>query len=161
MNAKDQGNRPPTNGSEAAIARYADAFAALSPQSLDALLELLSDDVRFCDPFNDVRGKAAVRAIFAHMFKVCENPRFHVTDIAHGRDAKQPRAYIRWRMSGRLKRWPRTAIGIEGVSEIHLDKNGLVRLHIDHWDSASQLLAKLPVIGALIRRILALFRVAR
>jgi len=42
--------------------------------------------------------------------------------------------------------------------EIHVDADGKISKHIDHWDSASQLLRYLPVIGAIIRPILKLFR---
>jgi hypothetical protein len=44
------------------------------------------------------------------------------------------------------------------MSEIHFNDDGLVTKHIDHWDSASQLLQTLPYIGWITRRILRLFR---
>ena len=46
-----------------------------------------------------------------------------------------------------------------GMSEVHFNHDGYVIAHIDHWDSASQLLARLPVIGTIIRPVLKLFRV--
>ncbi|MGB1106503.1 MAG: hypothetical protein ACPG36_08450, partial [Candidatus Puniceispirillaceae bacterium] len=54
---------------------------------------------------------------------------------------------------------PRTTLDFEGVSEVHVDEDELIAAHIDHWDSASQLLARLPVIGMLLRPVLRLFRV--
>ena len=141
------------------IERYADAFANLAPDTMDALLATVSPDVRFTDPFNDVTGHAAFRAIFAHMFETCEAPRFHILDIAHGTSADGQRAYLRWRMSGRLRSWPHTSLDFEGMSEVHVGSAGLIAAHIDHWDSASQLLARLPVIGGMLRPILRLFRV--
>ena len=128
------------------ITRYADAFAGLTPDTMDRLLATVSADVRFVDPFNDVTGQDGFRAIFEHMFETCEEPRFHVIDIATSTDQGEQRAYLRWRMSGRVRSWPHTDLG-------------LVCLHLDHWDSASQLLARLPVIGAIIRPVLKLFRV--
>ena len=83
--------------------------------------------------------------------------RFHILDIATSTDQGEQRAYLRWRMSGRVKSWPHTDLGLEGMSEVHVGKDGLVCLHLDHWDSASQLLARLPFIGALLRLILRLF----
>jgi hypothetical protein len=44
------------------------------------------------------------------------------------------------------------------MSEVHFDANGAISQHIDHWDSASQLLSDLPYIGWITRRILRLFR---
>ena len=141
------------------ITRYADAFAALTPDNMDDLLATVSADVRFVDPFNDVTGKDAFRAIFTHMFDSCEEPRFHIIDIASSDNDGARRAYLRWRMSGRIKGWPRTELGFEGMSEVHVGEDGLICLHLDHWDSASQLLARLPVIGAVIRPVMRLFRV--
>jgi len=141
------------------IERYAAAFAALAPETLNDLMATLSPRIRFTDPFNDVTGHDAFRAIFTHMFETCDSPRFHILDIAHGANDDGRRAYLRWRMSGRLKSWPHTSLDFEGMSEVHVDENGLIAAHIDHWDSASQLLARLPVIGTLLRPVLRLFRV--
>ena len=141
------------------ITRYADAFAGLTPDNMDKLMETVSADVRFVDPFNDVMGRDGFRAIFEHMFETCEEPRFHILDIARSTDQVEQHAYLRWRMSGRVKSWPHTDLGLEGMSEVHVDKDGLVCLHLDHWDCASQLLARLPVIGTIIRPVLKLFRV--
>ena len=141
------------------ITRYADAFAALKPENMAALMATVSPDIRFTDPFNDVQGREAFRAVFEHMFATCEAPRFHIIDIARPSDGAGDRAYLRWRMSGKIKGWPHTRLDLEGMSEIHVGEDGLVALHIDHWDSASQLLSRLPVIGAVLRPALRLFRV--
>ena len=141
------------------ITRYADAFAALKPENMAALMATVSPDIRFTDPFNDVQGREAFRAVFEHMFATCEAPRFHIIDIARPSDGAGDRAYLRWRMSGKIKGWPHTSLDLEGMSEIHVGEDGLVTLHIDHWDSASQLLSRLPVIGAVLRPALRLFRV--
>ena len=127
--------------------RYAAAFAGLTPETMDDLIATLSPQVRFKDPFNDVVGHDAFRAIFTHMFETCEAPRFHITDIARSNPKEGPRAYLRWRMSGRIRGWPHTSLDLEGMSEIHIGDDGLVTAHIDHWDSASQLLVGLPLIG--------------
>ena len=139
------------------IDRYVTAFAALEPETMEDLLATVEADIRFVDPFNDVIGRAGFRAIFDHMFATCEAPRFHILDVAISHARGTSRGYIRWRMSGRLKSWPRTELNLEGMSEVHVGPNGLIGAHFDHWDSASQLLARLPVIGALIRPVLKLF----
>ena len=46
------------------------------------------------------------------------------------------------------------------IREIRIDANGRISHHIDHWDSASQLLMVLPVIRAIIRPVMRLFRIA-
>jgi len=40
---------------------------------------------------------------------------------------------------------------------VHANDEGQITAHYDHWDSASQLLAKIPYIGAVIRPILRQF----
>ncbi|MDA9929995.1 nuclear transport factor 2 family protein [Alphaproteobacteria bacterium] len=150
-------NRPANNRNEI-VARYAAAFAALTPASIDTLLDMLENDVRFVDPFNDVRGKPAFRAIFDHMFAVSDAPRFEVSDIAYSA-SNTGIAYLRWRMSGKISGWPYTSLNFEGMSEVHISPNGLISGHFDHWDSASQLLARLPVIGGVLRLVLRQFKV--
>ena len=96
------------------ITRYADAFARLTPDTMERLMATVSADVRFVDPFNDVTGRDGFRAIFEHMFETCEEPCFHILDIATSTDQGEQRAYLRWRMSGRVRSWPHTDLGLEG-----------------------------------------------
>ena len=133
---------------------YVSVFTTLTPETVDTLIDLLDDQVVFTDPFNHVTGKAGFRRIFDHMFDTCTNPRFTVSDMAIGEKG----CYLRWQMTGQLKSWPRTALNLEGMSEIHLNADGKITHHIDHWDSASQLLLALPVIRMVMRPIMRLFR---
>ena len=135
------------------IAAYAKAFGALTEDSLDELIAMTSPDVVFTDPFNRIEGHKGFRQVFTHMYETCNDPVFHITDLAHGKNA----SYIRWRMTAQLKSWPRMALDFEGMTEVHADKKGVITAHYDHWDSASQLLARLPYVGVLVRRLLKLF----
>lgn len=133
---------------QGAAARWARFFETLTPDSLDELEGLCRSDVRFADPFNDVQGVDALRRIFAHMFETSVDPRFTVFDTAIGDAA----VYYRWRFAFR----PRSrSTGpdwvIDGVSEVRFDEDGLVVSHIDHWDAASQVHARLPLVGRLMR----------
>ena len=134
--------------------RYGEAFANLTPENLNQLCALVADQVYFSDPFNQITGKASFRAIFDHMYDVCHDPDFDITDIAHSEQA----SYLRWKMTGRLKSWPNTDLNFEGMTEVRYDAKGIITHHIDHWDSASQLLQHLPVIGIFIRTIQSSFK---
>ena len=129
-----------------AVAAYGRFFAAIAPDSLDRLDGIVAPDVRFVDPFNDVTGIERYRAVFRHMFETVDQPRFTILRTAIDGDT----AFYRWRFSFRRKGavdiWT-----IEGMSEGRFLANGLVAAHIDHWDAASQLYERLPVIGALLR----------
>ena len=142
------------------IDEYVDAFTSLTADNMNILLATVDDDILFSDPFNRVTGKAAFTAIFDHMFETCIAPGFDVTDIAYSTKDGQSVAYLRWRMTGKINGWPHTDLDFEGMTEVHVGKNGLITAHIDHWDSASQLFAKLPVIGAILRPIIKRFKVA-
>ena len=132
---------------------YAKAFAEMTPETVCELTSFLSEDVIFTDPFNKLHGHAAFTAIFDHMFAVMMNPRFEILDVACSDRA----GYIKWRMTGALKARPSFTIDLTGMSEIEFDESGLVTAHYDHWDSAHQVLARLPGIGWLVRRLLKLF----
>ena len=139
------------------IEAYVKAFTSLRPGNIDTLLALVEIDVVFVDPFNNLRGKAAFGAVFEHMFETTIEPRFTVSDVAHSTVRDRHVTYLRWQMTARTKGWPSVPLELEGMSEIHIGDTGLVSHHIDHWDSASQLLSKLPFIGALVRQIMRIF----
>lgn len=133
---------------------YVKAFTTLTPDNVERLYDHVADDVFFTDPFNVIHGKDGFRRIFDHMFETCTDPQFTVSDVAHSDTA----SYLRWQMTGKLKSWPYTNLLFDGMSEVHVDQQGKISQHIDHWDSASQLIRHLPVIGLIIRPILKLFQ---
>jgi len=128
------------------VGAYARLYETLSPRTVPSLGDHLSEYVRFKDPFNDVTGVAAVAAIFKDMFTRVHEPRFKV----HHWALDGAIAYLRWSFSFRRKPSAR-AWTIDGVSEIAFDEAGLIAYHIDHWDAASQLYGRLPLIGIAIR----------
>jgi len=143
------------------VAAYAAAFTSLTPERMDRLLDLVAPDVRFVDPFNELRGKPAFKAVFDHMYETTVDPKFTISDIAHAESNGHSVAYLRWRMTARTKGWPSMDLEFEGMTEVHINPDGLISAHIDHWDSASQLLARLPFLGALVRALLRLFKVRK
>ena len=134
---------------------YAQAFSDLSPATIDQLCNKVSNQIYFSDPFNKIKGKKGFRAIFDHMYSVCDEPTFQITDVAHSMNA----SYLRWCMKGRLKSWPYTNLNFVGITEVRCDANGLITHHIDHWDSASQLLQYLPLIGFFTKTVRRLFKI--
>lgn len=139
----------PKPGLEAAVSAYIAFYEELTPDSLVQLEALCAPAVRFRDPFNDVTGVAAYRAILARMFEDVAAPRFEVIDRAlSGRVA-----YLRWDFSFQPRKggapWR-----IEGMSEVHFDDRDRVAAHLDHWDSGSQFYGRLP----LLRHVIGLIR---
>ena len=136
------------------IHNYALLFSQLTPDNLSGIADLLSDEIVFSDPFNLTRGRDKFIRIFQHMFDVMENPKFEVLDLSFSSRA----GYIKWRLTGKVKRWRRISINITGMSEVINDESGLITAHYDHWDSASQLLVFIPVLGLPAVWLLSLFR---
>ena len=136
------------------IHNYALLFSQLTPDNLSGIADLLSDEIVFSDPFNLTRGRDKFIRIFQHMFDVMENPKFEILDLSFSSRA----GYIKWRLTGKVKRWRRISINITGMSEVVNDESGLITAHYDHWDSASQLLVFIPVLGLPTVWLLSLFR---
>ena len=125
-----------------------DFFHGLSPESVVRFSEFYSADAYFKDPFNEVRGVAAVQRIFSHMFKQVAEPRFIVTEKVvdeHG-------AMLIWEFSFRVKLWGKGETqGMRGVSHLKFAADGKVNYHRDYWDTGEELYMKLPAIGTLMR----------
>ena len=134
---------------------YAERFGSLTPDSLENLSELLDKDIVFTDPFNRIDGSDEFIAVFEHMFEVMREPRFHILDLAASKGA----GYIKWRMTGRLKKRPELGVNIVGMSEVVFNDDGMLIRHIDHWDSASQLLSQIPVAGWFVRKLMQIFTI--
>ena len=132
---------------------YARFFEKMTPETVGSMRRFLAHDVVFTDPFNTLHGPDAFVAIFTHMYDVMKNPRFDILDVAVSEKA----GFIKWRMTGELRSRLPFKLDLIGMSEVQYNDAGLVTAHFDHWDSAHQLLAKLPVIGWLVRRLLTLF----
>jgi steroid Delta-isomerase len=120
------------------------AFETLSPATLPALVALYADDARFIDPFNDVRGRRAVQAIFAHMFEQVGEPRFVVTRVIDGGNT----LFMRWDFTFTARGKPQH---IHGATHFELNDAGLITLHRDYWDAAQELYEKIPVLGSVLR----------
>tara|TARA_R110001606_G_scaffold246213_1_gene394328 strand:- start:32 stop:451 length:420 start_codon:yes stop_codon:yes gene_type:complete len=131
---------------------YRAYLEALTPQSLEQLADYVAADVRFTDPFNDVRGADAMRRVLSHMFDTVGPVVFRVSHMASDGNT----CLMRWTFSGKLRG---RAWTFEGMSTIRFNADGLVSEHADYWDGASALYEKLPVIGTMlawIRRRLAI-----
>ena len=136
------------------LERYAAFFADLGPERLDRLGEHFAEDVRFKDPFNEVRGLEALRGVFLHMYERLEDPRFRVHRTAlSGREG-----FIHWTFEFTPSGWLRRMRPIDGLSRVRFDDRGRVMEHVDYWDAAEQIYGRLPLVGAAVRGLRALFR---
>lgn len=115
-------------------------YATLAPTNLDALVQCYTPDAHFRDPFHDVQGQAAIRAIFAHMFAASEQPRFVITE----QQLAGATAFVTWRFHFGLRGHDYC---IEGATRFGFATDGRVCCHRDYWDAAEELFQKLPLVG--------------
>ena len=134
---------------DANLQRYATFFEELSADNLIKLSGVMTEDIHFIDPFNDVRGLAKVEKIFEHMFSNLEKPQFTVSHMGMA-DNGQPLGFLRWELDSLLSGKP---YRIVGMSEVSFAADGRVSLHVDHWDAAQQFYERLPVIGGVLRMV--------
>lgn len=133
---------------EQALRQYAQTFADLTPETVDTLCSLVSEAVHFRDPFNDVRGRDALRHLLIDMFERAGRPEFKLDEISWQETSRT--AWLRWQFGAQLP-----VIGqldVEGCSRVRVNAEGLIDQHLDYWDSAPIYL-KLPLIGALLKRV--------
>jgi steroid Delta-isomerase len=133
---------------DARVVRVVNWFERLSPADLARVGEFYTDDAAFKDPFNDVQGVPAIAAVFAHMHRTLEAPRF----VVHDSVASDNRCFLTWDFRFRFKRFaPAVDQLIHGATLLRFAADGRIALHRDYWDAAQELYEKLPAIGALMR----------
>jgi steroid delta-isomerase len=123
------------------------SFETLSQEYVGALVDLYSTDAFFKDPFNEVRGQAAIIAIFKHMYQQVDGPRFQIKQsILDGDDA-----FIVWNFHFRMKNKAGLQQCIHGSSHLRFSPSHKVIYHRDYWDAAEELYEKIPWLGWLMR----------
>lgn len=131
------------------VARIVAGFEALQPGDVPALVQALyTPEARFKDPFNEVRGHAAIAGVYAHMFLALHDPRF----VVHDALVQGERCFLRWDFLFAMRRL-RAGVPqrIHGGSWLVLAPDGRIAEHRDYWDTAEELYEKLPLLGTLMR----------
>jgi steroid delta-isomerase len=137
----------PDQTTDPRVARVQQFFETMSLDSLQQIVQIYTADARFKDPFNDVRGVAEIRRVFAQIATQVEVPSFGVThSVCQGDDA-----FLTWDFGFKMKRWREDEQVIHGASHIRFAADGRVVYHRDYWDAAEELYEKLPVLGSLMR----------
>ncbi|MBO0615174.1 nuclear transport factor 2 family protein [Thiothrix fructosivorans] len=127
------------------VSRYLQTFTTLQADKLEGLAEIFEADARFKDPFNDVRGVAAITRIFAHMFATTQHSRFMIVDHALAGDT----LFIRW--DYHFQTLKGESWEIPGTSVVQFNAEGLAVEHVDYWDPAEHIYSKLPMLGLVMR----------
>ena len=126
--------------------RYRRYLETLTPETLVSLPNYVTANVRFKDPFNDVRGVDAMARVLNEMFCKLGNVSFQAVHI----NSNDNICIIVWNFEATLRQkiWK-----FDGTSVITFNADGRVSEHIDHWDAASNFYEHLPGIGWLLRKV--------
>jgi steroid Delta-isomerase len=133
--------------SDPRVAEIVALFERLTPADLDRLHQWYAPDALFKDPFNEVRGVPAIRAVFEHMFASLDAPRF----VVHQAVGSGDQWFLTWDFLFGLKRYASGTQCVRGATHLRFDADGRVVMHRDYWDAAEELYEKLPVVGGLMR----------
>lgn len=130
------------------VARVCAFWETLTPAALAELTAVYTEDTRFRDPFNDLRGSAALATLLGHMFERLIEPRFEVLEVALMPNG----AVLIWDFHYRIRAWrPDTPRRIHGASHLRFAPDGRVAEHRDYWDAAAEVYEHLPLVGGLMR----------
>ncbi|PYB80927.1 transcriptional regulator [Pseudomonas sp. LB-090624] len=129
------------------LQQFAERFARLDGDNLDALEDLYSEDVVFRDPLHQIHGLEALQAYFAQLYA-------NARDIRYTFDAADEvlpgQGYLRWTLQFRH---PRLAKGgpvtVQGCS--YLQWRDRVHVHQDFFDAGALLYEHVPLMGGAIR----------
>ena len=132
---------------DARIAAIVLLFEQLSPEKLPQLELIYTPTARFKDPFNEVQGVPAIRAIFEHMFRTLDAPRF----VVHDTVVQGQQCFLTWDFIFSLKGREMPPLVVRGGSHLKLADDHRICDHRDYWDVAEELYEKLPLLGALMR----------
>ncbi|MFZ3218633.1 MAG: nuclear transport factor 2 family protein, partial [Rhodoferax sp.] len=95
--AFNRGESPPAG----AVERIVEVFESLTPAAVAQMGAIYTEHAHFKDPFNDIRGLAAIQGVFLHMYEALIEPRFVVTqwvvDGAH--------CFLVWEFHFRFRRF--------------------------------------------------------
>ena len=133
------------------VKSYINLFSNLSPENINEFDNLISQDIIFVDPFNNIKGVNAFKNIFYHMFENVTDPKFLIVDYS----ISKKRVYLKWKMTFFAFKSLQT---IEGMSELLLNDVGKIVSHVDYWDSLNGLFIKIPFIGFFYKLSLFMFK---
>jgi len=135
-----------------ALAAFGRFFSDFSPVKVARLVDLTyANDVWFNDTLKTLRGRDALREYLTHSAQAVQSCRVAILDTLSN-DAGD--YYVRWTMVIRFKRFkPNQDTQTIGISHLRFNREGLVQLHQDYWDSTAGLFEHIPLLGAAIRAI--------
>ncbi|MGB5868306.1 MAG: nuclear transport factor 2 family protein [Arcobacteraceae bacterium] len=126
---------------------YANFFETIDKNtSIEEYEKIFDKEVRFKDPFHDIKGVDKLYKIFDDMYLKLDNPTFKVSEIVEQNNI----AYLKWDFHFSFK-GSHQEESFEGVSRVEFNEQHKVISHIDYWDASSNLYEKIPILSFFMR----------
>ena len=130
--------------------RIISAFNSLNKDNLDVLDSFYDNSIEFTDPVTSVKGLPQAKKYYAHSYQNVISIHFDFLQINNEADLY----FAKWNMHLQAKNLnPKKPFIVEGLSVLKFGSNDKVISHRDYLDLGSLVYEKLPVLGAMIRRI--------
>ena len=126
------------------IHKYLVLFENLTIKNLNKFDDLIDNKIIFSDPFNEIKGKENFKKLFKRTLKLLENPKFKILTVSNIKNVH----FIKWQMEFKAFNKKQKIIGL---SEIKVNKYGLISEHLDYWDSFNEFYIKLPFFGKILK----------
>lgn len=124
-------------------------YQQLDSSQLPKLTEIYHADIRLCDPVGEHHGLPVIQRYFTDLLKNMRYCRFNVTLTREFDDE----ALLLWRMEYAHPALQRGADQqLEGSSYLQF-RDGKVVFQRDYYDMGAMLYEKLPLLGAVVRRV--------
>jgi len=131
--------------------RFREVYDLLAPGRIEGLDSLYAPNIRFTDPFHEIEGLPALESYFESMYR-----NVAVCTFAWGPSGASGDGsflFQEWTMTLRHRTFrPRETVHIPGCSRLTVVEDRIVA-HRDHFDAAALIHDRIPVLGAILRRV--------
>ncbi|MFZ4405098.1 MAG: nuclear transport factor 2 family protein [Pseudobdellovibrionaceae bacterium] len=130
--------------------KITDTFNGFNGLNLDRLDQFYDPKVVFTDPVTQIQGLPNLKKYYTHAYRKVISIRFEFSDILQeGCDYSAP-----WTMHLAVKGLNAgQEFNVSGLSHLKFNDKGLVVYHRDYVDLGEMVYERLPLLGALIRKL--------
>ena len=138
---------------QTAIEHFRAMFSELTVERVRELGPLIyAEEAHFNDTLADLDGRESIVEYLAETAKRTDECTVVIEDEARGDDG----VYLRWSMRFVAKKLNKgRPIDSIGLTHLRFGDDGMVTNHQDYWDSRAGLFEHIPVLGWMIRKVLA------
>ena len=132
------------------FARFKEVLNALDCDHMDLVDEVYAPTMVFQDPVHMLEGRAAFRAYLERLYANVTHCHFRIRNEA----LQGNTAFVAWTMEMRHARFRKhETLYLDGMSMAVFASDGMIAVHHDSFDLGAMLYERLPILGAITKRI--------